>query len=189
MKWFRFSLVVLFALSSFVLSSCSEKGNVEKPAVVDETRQTDVSVAYTGSETLEDVQQSLQELRMNAETPFTDEQEHQIIASFREFQKEQQKAFRPAAWYSAYASHYVWSGHDKDLWLEYKWWAGSQQSYHFETPIWSLYWIIQIRYGGRLTSWSWMEGGNQRVTGIVGSAVYLPFGDAFVRYYLRVVSP
>ena len=189
-KFVAYVAVALFSLSLCVLSGCSEKEQIQEPKADDESAdRVETSVVYVGNETLEDVEHSLQELRTSSAPPFTVEQEEQILESFQQFQKEQQKSLNPLSWYPAYTSHYVWSGHDYDLWLEYKWWVGSRQSYHFETPIWALYWAVRVCYGGNITNWTWMEGGHQRVTAIVGTCVYVPFGDAFVRYYLRVVSP
>ena len=120
---------------------------------------------------------------------FSEDQKQQIIRDFLEYQNLPKDSVSPAssAWYGAYASHYVRTPTDTDLWLEYKWWAGTQRPYHFETPIWALYWAIRVCYGGRIVSWPWVGGGYQRGTGGGGSCVYVPFGDAFLRYYLRVV--
>ncbi len=187
---FRVLSVVILIYAPFVLSGCGEE-RVTQPQP--ENRQhVETPVLYTGGETVEDVRQSIAEIRKmspEAASFFTEELERQMVRAFLDARVVQPRTLGTQSWYSAYASHYVWSGHDKDLWLEYKWWTGgTRQGYHFETPIWALYWAVRVCYGGAITSWTWMEGNYQRVTGVVGSCVYVPFGDGFIRSYLRVVA-
>jgi hypothetical protein len=123
---------------------------------------------------------------------FSSEEKEKMLKDYILFTEEKNNlkssSFLTALSRSAYTGHYVWSGHDTDLWLEYKWYAGSWRPYYFETPIWALYWAIRVCYGGQILNWSWMEGPYQRVTAVVGKCVYVPFGTSFVCAYLRVVS-
>lgn len=180
----------IFCLIVLLTACCSKnplkESNESKPVVQPGTEK----VIYSGNETLQEMIANYQIfLDSGYISPFSESEKQEMIDSFTVMSGAQKLSSAASVVIIAYTSHYVWSGTDKDLWLEYKWWAGSPQGYHFETPIWSLYWAIRICYGGRITNWWWMEGSYQRVTAVVGSCVYIPFGSSFTQYYLRVVSP
>lgn len=202
-KIFSLVLAVLafvpFTLAPLVMQGCGREVATVAPQMTLEPETPRgtalvLPVEYSGNESEEDVLRTFDELGARGFT-LTPEDREMALAAFRAEHDSQVNESRPIApaeplaSYSAYASHYEPGAGDMDLWLEYKWWTGgSRQSYHFETPIWSIYWIIRIRYGGSLTNWTWMEGSYQRVTAVVGSALYVPYSDAFLRQYIRVVT-
>jgi hypothetical protein len=166
-----------------LFSGCSERlpTSLSRDDESPEVKKFLVEVTYAGNETIDEVRASILKLESIGITLSTEEQE-QMLADYAEYLNDAPKLMPLGSWYSAYGSHNV----ADDLWLEYKWWAGSPQGYHMETPIWGIYWLIQMCYGGNLTNWSWMEGGYQRVTCVVGSCLHVPYSDGFLRYYLRV---
>ncbi len=169
-------------LALLVFGGCSERIPTSSGHSAEaDANRAQVEVRYVGTETIDDVRASIVELAALGIVLSAEEQE-QMLSEYLEYQGRALKLVPLGQWYSAYGSHTV----ADDLWLEYKWWAGSAQGYHMETPIWGIYWLIQVCYGGHLTNWSWMEGGHQRVTCVVGSCLHVPYGDGFLRYYLRV---
>ncbi len=186
-------MVVIATILLLVVIGCSEKESPiqstvgEQGNIPSEARQQTAAVRYSGTETLEEMLQNYYALRDSGVVPeISAAEEQEMVAAFIAHQNQHQAKVATSQTIIAYAAYYYYSGHDYDLRLEYKWWAGSQQGYYFTTPNWALYWAIRACYGGHITSWSWMEGGYQRVTGVVGSCLYSAFGAGYIRYYLRV---
>lgn len=182
-------------LIPLVLWGCEKGKGVVGPEVpVIEIRIPDDAVStpivYTGGESEEDVLDGVRELETHGIT-FSAQDREAMMAAFREYRVSEVEMSRPTtppvqpmASYGAYTSHFV----DWDLWLEYKWWAGSRQSYGLVTSDWAIYWIVQYYYGGHLLNWTWMEGSYQRVTMVAGARLWVPFGQGYLRTAIRVVT-
>jgi hypothetical protein len=155
-----------------------------------DTTEVSTSVVYSGHESLEQMLNNYQMMVDSGSlTPLDPTEKEAMINVFLQAQsKTQAQTAAASQTVIAYTTHYVWHGLDRDLYLEYKWYAGSRQGYGFQTPIWALYYAIQTCYGGRLSNWTWMEGAYQRVTAVVGMCVWAPFGSEFTRQYLRIVA-
>ncbi|MDZ7798282.1 MAG: hypothetical protein U5L76_01540 [Patescibacteria group bacterium] len=185
----RFISLLMVGLLSFTMmaSISCERSETSVEAKSDKERKK-VSIHYVGNESHEDVLASIRKTEKLTGHTFSDEQKTKMLQDFRDFQSKNnpQSSKLATSVITAYTCYYVYNG-DKDLKLEFKWWAGHPRSYYFTTPNWTLYWLIKVCYGGNILSWTWMEGGYQRVSAIVGSCVYLPLGSSFVRSYLWLV--
>ncbi|MFH1366543.1 MAG: hypothetical protein ABIH38_00960 [Patescibacteria group bacterium] len=183
---------VLFIAGLMILMvsgmGCQKSSSERLIAPASITEEVMSIVLYSGSESEEEVLADIAITEKATGYLFSVEQKEQMLKDFRSFQEStlSKSSAQTQAIVTAYTCHYVYSG-DKDLYLEYKWWDGYRHAYSFQTPNWTLYWLIKVCYGGQLTSWTWMEGGYQRVTAIVGSCVYVPLGASFVQSYLWVV--
>ncbi len=177
-------LTTATVLLILVLVGCSDNAVDNAPS--GDPIQTELSVSYVGVETLEDVLNCVDQLTQENVLTLTAAERLQMLQDFAKFKQANSVVLATAAYYSAYTSHMEPGNNDYDLWLEYKWNAGTRQSYVMETPMWLLYWAIQRCYGGRITNWTWMEGSFQRVTAIVGNCIHTPFSDSFIRSNLRV---
>lgn len=213
MKRFRFSLICILIAVGIVACSKSmqdvlgPKGDstsgihkdIQLPAkqvtetsplaLSAEVKQLDLPIVYVGHETLDDVISGLNSLKNQDGSPaLTDEQKQEIIASFQQYQGNDSIPVVCGTRRYAYTWHFVCHGLDCDEYLEYKWWAGSRQGYYLETTDYNLYYLIRLCYGGNILNWTWMEGGYQRVTAVVGLCAYGPFTPGYVRARLWVVS-
>ena len=188
----RINSLVLIGLLSFCLMAsvgCGRTKTDQLTSPVLSKEMVESEVVYVGNESSEEVLANISATEKATSYFFSAEQKEQMLQEFRRF-RESEASRSPAqtlTTITAYTCYYVYSS-DKDLYLEYKWLNGYSHAYHFETPNWTMYWLIKACYGGRLTSWSWMEGGYQRVTAIVGWCIYRPLGASFTQSYLWVVS-
>lgn len=183
----------LIGLLCCVVVGCSNQTTPVEPDTQNQSeipadvQQQSLEVKYIAGESLDDMLVHYQALLASgviSELSPADKQE--MIDALLAYTKQQTSLAAAGQTVTAYAAYYFWSGNDTDLKLEYKWWAGSRQRYYMSTPNWALYWAIRACYGGSIDNWTWMEGGYQRVSAVVGSCLYVPFGSGYIRYYLRV---
>ena len=191
-----FGIACVLIVAFGMIQGCSESENPVESVVTQDAEgvpdtavEQNFAVRYVGTESLDEMLANYHTLQDSGIVPkLSPVEEQEMIDTF--LTRKQGRAMLATASQTviAYTAYYFWSGHDTDLKLEYKWWAGSRQGYYFSTPNWALYWAIRICYGGNISSWTWMEGGYQRVSGVVGSCLYKPFGSVYIRYYLRITT-
>ncbi len=158
--------------------ACMKQPTSESDTPADESQNQEMlmPIIYAGSETLEEVELSIRQFEQQAGCDyFTAVEETEIVASFKAHRSSPSTSL--AAAYRAYTSHFVYHPPtDVDLWLEYKWGANQCRPYYMYTSTWLLTKIVQKCYNGQITSWTWYEGGYQRVTAIIGYCGWVPYG-------------
>jgi hypothetical protein len=179
--------IALLLVVGLYFSGCSEQPDQITAPQASDRDTIMVQIEYFGSESSESLSQRIDSLNAQISDPALKLDREAILTSFQT-EKRQQLPLATSAYYTAYTSHFVTQG-DKDLYLEYKWWTGgTRQAYQMTTFDYTIYWIVKVKYGGRLTSWTWMEGSYQRVTAIAGAALWIPFPDSYLRAAIRVYA-
>ncbi len=191
----RTKLMLLNALLCLplVVVGCGKHESAVAPATPDDpvvTEHMSSVITYVGTESEEDVLQHLDQIEAERRVTFSADDRQSMIDALTQYRTASRSdgsttPVTPLASYGAYTSHYEPGSGDTDLWLEYRWWAGSRQNYQLYTDDWLIYWLTQHYYHGYLVNWTWMEGGYQRVTTVVGSALYVPFADSYLRNHIR----
>ncbi len=195
MKKLCWVVLLLSLVGVFAMTSCNK--DTTSPTSSTDNTSAEHEVMYVGGETEEDVVKSLPEFEEFLGRTLTQEERDNLLKDFRQdVQDHPEWSVTPenlkTSTYAAYTSHYKWSGHDWDLWLEYKWYTGARDpGYSMYSASYALYWTVRRCYGGNIWNWAWKEGNYKRVTAVVGTCLYVPFassGNWYLRNYLRVRS-
>lgn len=190
MKRIRLVPATLAVLMMLFQMGCSNDALPTRPTQME---MVGMPVAYDGAESRDEVVASIPSIEKGLGRTLSAAEREAMLEAFdqRHATAVNSVEATAATEYTAYGwSWHQGSGTDLDLWLEYKWNSGGQrQAYQITTPIWGIYWIIQVKYNGRLLNWTWNEGAYQRVTVVVGLALWGPYStyqQSFLRNYIRV---